>query len=59
MFICYQGDSLTHPILIIPSFFWHEDYREPRNEVGALSLAELLMEFETETLPIEHNALPH
>ena len=41
----YRGDSLTHPMLIT-AFFLHfrpEGHREPRNEVGYLSLAERLV----------------
>ena len=47
----YQGDSLTHPMLII-AFFLHfqpEGHREPRNKVGSLSPAERLVGFELGT----------
>ena len=50
----YRGDSLTHPMLIT-AFFLHfrpEGHREPRNEVGYLSLAERLVGFEPGNLPI-------
>ena len=39
----YRGDSLTHPMLIVNQCVLHfspEGHREPRNEVGSLSLAE-------------------
>ena len=46
----YLGDSLTHPMLI--TAFLHirpEAHREPRSEVGSLSLAERLAGFEPGT----------
>ena len=46
----YRGDSLTHPMLI--TAFVHvrpEGHREPRSEVGSLSLAERLAGFEPGT----------
>ena len=40
----YQGDSLTHPMLIIAfPQFWPWGHWEPRSEVRSLSLAELLV----------------
>ena len=43
----YHGDSLTDPMLI--TVFVHvrpEGHREPRNDVGALSPTERLVDFE-------------
>ena len=46
----YQQSSFTNPMLITAlQLFWSECHREPRNEVGSLSLAVGPMEFETGT----------
>ena len=43
----YRGGSLTKPMLIIVCLpIRPEGHREPRNEVGSLSLAERLVGFE-------------
>ena len=46
----YRGDSLTAIITLITAFLQFQlGHREPRNEVGSLSLAEYLMGFELGT----------
>ena len=43
----YRGSSLIHPMLITCTLhIRREGYREPRNEVGSLSLTERLVGFE-------------
>ena len=57
----YRVDSLTHPTLIIAFYLVRrpESHREPRNEVGSLSLAEGLTGFDQETYDSSCNALTH